>query len=178
MAERGTSVKYSVNTRHRSNTFAILNIVGEQYNGVCTRSLADSQKGKRRVFPGGFPTRGPFFLSPSPSYLENIPGPSLFLLRLFFVASRFPFSSTSRFEHPSSPCVEIRLGLLINIKTSDSPGYVGWFFSGISSVNRCSSGVYQKDLERHDNIKKYKIWHIYFDSSKYLPVKSLRNKIR
>lgn len=95
MTGRGASgVKYSASTRHRSNTFAILNIVGEQYPRYVR--LYDSQKGKRRVFPGGLPMRGSS-LSSSPRYLENIPGPSLFLLHLFLAASHFPFSSISRF---------------------------------------------------------------------------------
>lgn len=98
--EGESGVKYSVSTRHRSNTFAILNIVCEQYLRCVYARLPILKRRKRRIFPRELPTRGPFFLSPSPRYLENIPG------RL----SSFLFLAASRFTPPVlSPVLSIRL---------------------------------------------------------------------
>lgn len=145
MAERGeSSVKYSVSTRHRSNTFAILNIVGEQYLRCVYARLPILKREKDEFSPEGSQRAGPS------SYLLHLAilkiSQAVSLPSCFSLLLGSPYSSISRFEHPSSLCVEIRLGLLINIKTSDSFGYVGWFFnfSEISSVNRYSfCDVYQ-----------------------------------
>lgn len=131
MATRGTnSVKYSATTRQKQHVCyskyswgTILSLFLSLSRSV---RLPIRKREKHELSPEGS-YRGPFFLSPSPRYLENIPGSSFpLLLRLFLLAS---LASPSVLSLVPSIRLLLRAPRFfsdyraIDVKRNDSPRY-------------------------------------------------------
>lgn len=131
MATRGTnSVKYSATTRQKQHVcyskYSWGTILSFSLSLSRSARLPIRKREKHELSPEGS-YRGPFFLSPSPRYLENILG-SLFplLLRLFLLAS---LASPSVLSLVPSIRLLLRTPRFfsdyraIDVKRNDSPRY-------------------------------------------------------